>query len=126
MRVSRFGFGRSVSGSVYSEGRMLSHDDCKTYWGEITETRKENRKDHAINDADATRLEVKGSVIFGGGLEPTPIGQFIMRELEHTDAVYEEEAENGDEKLERLLNEQFSSQENRADQGIDWTGEGFQ
>jgi hypothetical protein len=36
MQVMRFGFGRSVRGSVYSEGRMLSQDDAKAYWGKIT------------------------------------------------------------------------------------------
>ena len=35
MQIMRFGFGRSVSGSVYSEGRTLTQDDAKTYWGTI-------------------------------------------------------------------------------------------
>ncbi|KAL7557192.1 hypothetical protein ACA910_001198 [Epithemia clementina (nom. ined.)] len=35
MQIMRFGFGRSVSGSVYSEGRSLTQDDAKTYWGTI-------------------------------------------------------------------------------------------
>ena len=35
MQILRFGFGRSVSGSVFSEGRSLSAEDEKAYWGKI-------------------------------------------------------------------------------------------
>ena len=36
MQIKRFGFGRSVSGSVFSEGRSLAKDDEKAYWGKIS------------------------------------------------------------------------------------------
>ncbi|KAG7349386.1 hypothetical protein IV203_011983 [Nitzschia inconspicua] len=116
MQIWRFGFGRSVSGSVYSEGTYLSKDDEKTYWGRIeyvqdgegelggtegkdgdTATRAskatiEPGESHPSDDN--RRLRVKGSVIFGGnGLEPQPIGRFIL--TERTTAQTDEE--DGDE-----------------------------
>jgi hypothetical protein len=54
MQVWRFGFGRSVSGSVYSEGRMLSHEDAKTYWGEIRyEKRQDEEREDVSNAGDS-------------------------------------------------------------------------
>jgi hypothetical protein len=117
MQIWRFGFGRSVSGSVYSEGTYLSKDDEKTYWGRI-EYAKEDEEGDMPNDKvkmkDITsppliegqseksanhRLLVKGSVIFGGnGLEPQPIGRFILTErtTAQTDDDEEEEEEDDD------------------------------
>lgn len=113
MRVSRFGFGRAVSGSVYSEGRMLTQDDCKTYWGEI-------------RSEDGERLEVKGSVLFGSGLEPMPVGHFLMRELEQADSASVEDDEDDEDDIERQLDDKFGVQEDCADDGVDWEGDGFQ
>ncbi|KAG7374427.1 L27 protein interaction domain containing protein [Nitzschia inconspicua] len=116
MQIWRFGFGRSVSGSVYSEGTYLSKDDEKTYWGRIeyvqdgegelgdTEGKDGDtamRANKATTEPgeshpsdDNRRLLVKGSVIFGGnGLEPQPIGRFIL--TERTTAQTDEE--DGDE-----------------------------
>ena len=97
MHISRFGFGRSVSGSVFSEGRMLSQDDAKSYWGTIKyESEEEEESENGSKDTSAsvsegegeteqsTRLLVRGSVLFGAGLEPTPIGRFIMKETDDT------------------------------------------
>jgi len=120
MQVWRFGFGRSVSGSVYSEGKSLTQDDAKTYWGTIKPEEKAEKKhkegkhdgddDETGREATALtsdrpkeenngrddgsadeegRLEVKGSVLVGWGLEPLPVARFIMRE---TTRQYDDEA----------------------------------
>jgi hypothetical protein len=109
MQIWRFGFGRSVSGSVYSEGTYLSKDDEKTYWGRIEYVTEEDGampNDKAKLDDSASpptvegpsekdnkhRLLVKGSVIFGGnGLEPQPVGRFILTERTTTQTDEEEE-----------------------------------
>ena len=96
MQVMRFGFGRSVSGSTFSEGRMLSHDDAKSYWGRISHV-DEDKVDFYDDDDDDDhddmgqqyrdaprgdsntlwRLQVKGSVIVGWGRQSvllSPLG----------------------------------------------------
>ena len=98
MQILRFGFGRSVSGSVFSEGRSLSAEDEKAYWGKIQydddEDVKGNEKAAVIDDPlhsvseqkadldanDVTRRLVvnNGSVLFGTGIEPLPIGLFVL------------------------------------------------
>jgi hypothetical protein len=116
MQIWRFGFGRSVSGSVYSEGTYLSKDDEKTYWGRIEYVQDAQQDDSNQGDGSALpveatnqsatspsslsddnpRLIVKGSVIFGGnGLEPQPIGRFIL--TERTTSQSEDEEEDDDE-----------------------------
>ena len=150
MQVWRFGFGRSVSGSVYSEGKCLTHEDAKTYWGTIgPETDVNDAKsgsEHESNEstgatfnvddnvdiesdseAKSERLEVKGSVLFGWGLEPMPVARFIMRETNATESILEdeeddEEEEDDDEEDEALKLESLS-QDGVADDGIDWTGD---
>ena len=134
MRVSRFGFGRSVSGSVYSEGRMLSHEDCKTYWGTIRCVKtKQSSSPVSEGDPDlpeesesGTHLEVSGSVLFGSSLEPMPIGRFHMKELKESEigvVLDEEEEEEEDDEavLEKIISESETSQED----GIDFSGQGF-
>ena len=79
--VSLFGSGRSVKGSVFSEGQGLGQDDKRTYIGEITEMGSDTDA-----DADDTiRLCVNGSVLYGSdfdeGARPHPVATFIMREL---------------------------------------------
>eukprot|EP00816_Leptocylindrus_hargravesii_P011337 CAMPEP_0196802296 /NCGR_PEP_ID=MMETSP1362-20130617/1926_1 /TAXON_ID=163516 /ORGANISM="Leptocylindrus danicus, Strain CCMP1856" /LENGTH=382 /DNA_ID=CAMNT_0042173553 /DNA_START=301 /DNA_END=1449 /DNA_ORIENTATION=- len=87
MQVWRFGFGRSVSGSTYSEGAQLTQNDDKGYWGTIYE------------QEGTGRFEVRGMVMLGYGLEPTTIGRFTMIEQQDDIAVvvdyeeYEEEKE---------------------------------
>jgi len=153
MQVWRFGFGRSVSGSVYSEGKSLTHEDAKTYWGTIgPETRDDVEKDRTTEKADqditpkalddqegdkakqssgdeaekSQRLEVRGSVMFGWGLEPMPVARFIMRETQVDDAVDldEEEDEEDDESgLDISSMDNAFSQDGLADKdGIDWSG----
>jgi len=113
MQVWRFGFGRSVSGSVYSEGKSLTKEDEKTYWGkicyedEIEGTNESNiptgRLDSDKKDSDDNRrLLVKGSVIFGYGLEPQPVGRFVMSEttgIDDDEQDDEDDSEDGTEEL---------------------------
>merc|ERR1711907_788432 len=91
MSISRFGMGRSVPGSVFSEGRLLSKDDEKTYWGKI-DYEKAAKDAHPtsklkieLDGSSDQRLLVKGSVLFGSGLEPLPVGLFILTETNSTE-----------------------------------------
>jgi hypothetical protein len=138
MQVTRFGFGRSVSGSVYSEGRMLTQEDAKTYWGTIhIEQQSEGGEQEIKVSPEATtigdeatssamteasndkpeRLEVKGSVIMGWGLEPMPVALFIMREVTELDALdYDDDDDEDDD------DEDDDEKEDDRQDGIDWSG----
>lgn len=113
MQVIRFGFGRSVSGSVFSEGESLTNDDEKAYWGKIEyENTKDDKKldnmesnqnsmisEPNMNDSGAEdqidrRLIVNGSVLFGYGLEPLPVGQFLLTETKSVEAGDEDDEED--------------------------------
>eukprot|EP00594_Rhizosolenia_setigera_P021193 CAMPEP_0178979836 /NCGR_PEP_ID=MMETSP0789-20121207/26115_1 /TAXON_ID=3005 /ORGANISM="Rhizosolenia setigera, Strain CCMP 1694" /LENGTH=138 /DNA_ID=CAMNT_0020670089 /DNA_START=711 /DNA_END=1124 /DNA_ORIENTATION=+ len=137
----RFGFGRSVSGSTFSEGRLLDKNDERSYWGTITKAylcKKDNDDDDDEDTEDQdkeqeltskdinididmdgeiacevvqTYLEIRGSVIFGWGLEPEPIGRFTMvesttmsndSEEEKEDALIELEFKQYQDKLKKL------------------------
>lgn len=130
MQVWRFGFGRSVSGSVFSEGRTLTKEDEKTYWGKICyedeleqeETSPRSSGDEILPDVDDTmeppdnsarRLYIKGSVLFGYGLEPQPVGRFIMTETEGSD----EDDLDDDEEDE----EEDDDNEDPSDEFLDWS-----
>lgn len=136
MQISIFGFGRSVSGSVYSEGRMLNTDDAKSYWGSIKYASDEEPGEDGVgNDAETTprlsqdaddgetkKLEIKGSVLFGTGLEPLPVGRFIMRE---TDDIFGEalDDEEDDEEDDRLPDFTASMSDIAEEDGVDWSNE---
>jgi len=160
MQVWRFGFGRSVSGSTYSEGQSLTHEDAKCYWGTIRPEGQDGddgtggKDDKHTPNAAATpvaaqegtesgdgsllppplppRLEVRGSVMFGWGLEPLPVARFIMREStqqeeEMTALEEEEDDDDDDESLNRArLEDQDDSDIRPAADGIDWSDESFQ
>ena len=109
MQVIRFGFGRSVSGSVFSEGRSLSKDDEKAYWGEIKYEQGDPKPDNEDNAvASETKMEgsveketdrkliVTGSVLFGYGLEPMPVGLFVLTETNSMD-LYEDYDDDDDD-----------------------------
>lgn len=138
MQVWRFGFGRSVSGSVFSEGKTLTAEDEKTYWGKITyedehETTTSSEdgttpiknadahddstgsSDDGLSDHSNRRLYVKGSVIFGYGLEPQPVGRFIMTETSKTDMDLDEDDE--EEEDEDGMDE---DKDEPADDFVDW------
>jgi hypothetical protein len=125
MQVLRFGFGRSVSGSVFSEGKSLTKDDEKAYWGKIEydgnqpidgdkksddnniDSNSNNNNpmtsdsimdDSGTKEETDRRLLVKGSVLFGYGLEPLPVGQFVLTETNSMEDYDEDEDdEDGDE-----------------------------
>jgi hypothetical protein len=148
MQVIRFGFGRSVSGSVYSEGPMLSHEDIKAYWGTIRKLppvldKKINStiasnvttvnilgtsvvtEQASIEDESASfRIEVEGSVLDGLGLEPIPVARFILREIHHISEEDlcddDDDEEDIDEEI-RLSEGQTLVDFGLGDDGIDWT-----
>ena len=150
MQVIRFGFGRSVSGSVYSEGRMLSHEDAKAYWGSIKAENDDDdnseEEEHAKDSNDQTgfeakaqtdpdsctnrdkpvRLEVKGSVMDGWGLEPLPVARFIMRESSNELDMLEEDDDDDDEEEddEEAISEDIGKLDaGLGDDGIDWSSD---
>jgi len=90
MNVWRFGFGRSVSGSTFSEGRSLTQKDEVAYWGKIYEVDASNQEDSVDDDPTewkGTRIEINGSVMQGVGLEPCSIARFTM--IEKTEEDYD-------------------------------------
>lgn len=97
MMVSRFGFGRSVSGSTFSEGTSLTQNDEKGYWGTITEVADAGKD--SIEDDPAQwgnkKIEIEGAVMLGWGLEPCSVGRFKMIEIE--DAMLEEDDDDEEE-----------------------------
>lgn len=117
MQVIRFGFGRSVSGSIYSEGVGLSHEDAKSYWGKISYEEEETEVDSRYrtvkslsssssnDDSDGLakkRLQVHGTVIYGYSLEPQPIARFLMTEadddgIDHSEMMDDEEEDENED-----------------------------
>ena len=151
MQIWRFGFGRSVSGSVFSEGRHLTHEDAKTYWGTIQPESnlgkiskmngtamsqtpmnatamempdEDNRNDDSSDTREGSRFEVKGSVLVGWGLEPLPVARFLMREVVQKDddtLLQEEEEEDGEEDDAVGGLDEALKKDNIADHGINWS-----
>jgi hypothetical protein len=103
MQVWRFGFGRSVSGSTYSEGAALSQKDAVSYWGKIYEVEQESDKDSTMNQNIASdplswkgkRIEVNGNLMEGWALEPCSVAKFTMVEI--TEEAEDEEDEEDEE-----------------------------
>ena len=144
MQVIRFGFGRSVSGSVYSEGPMLSHEDVKAYWGKIRKvttelvTNSTHSSDDSSNalanandinndlidfdeDPSLFRIEVEGSVLDGLGLEPMPVARFLLREIDPvgTSTLDDDDDDDDDDETDTL--EATSAIDVRLeDDGVDW------
>jgi hypothetical protein len=92
-RVSLFGFGRSLSGSIYSEGRLLSQDDRRAYRGIIQSYEHKNR----------TRLFVDGEFYYGFGPETfrksNSMGTFTLQEVDLTDSAEEDEDDSIDKNV---------------------------
>jgi hypothetical protein len=82
MQIMRFGFGRDISGSTYSEGQHLSHNDCKRYHGRI-------------KNADVGSIQVKGEVYLGD-VTPYREALFTLKEV-HDDPTDEEEEDEDEE-----------------------------
>lgn len=106
-QVSLFGFGRSAPGSIYSEGRLLSHDDRRGYVGPIQEYQKNNQ----------TTFFIQGLFYYGTDLRsawaPNSMGKFTLQEIDESDATSDEddESDDEDEGLNRFRNALDSSWE---------------
>ena len=97
MSVFRFGFGRNVSGSTFSEGLHLTHQDDVSYWGEIYEEDTAKEEDCIMDDPcnwKGTKFEINGAVMLGVGLEPCSIARFTMIEKTEEDTDDEEDDED--------------------------------
>jgi hypothetical protein len=68
------------------------------------------------NDGER-RLYVKGSVIFGAGLEPEPVGRFIMTETEAIDDEDYDDDEDEEDEEEFILKFPDTQDEDE----IDWS-----
>jgi hypothetical protein len=115
----------------------LTSEDEKTYWGKISyqdeelagegnETIEEDDSIASISldsrmEEGERRLYVAGSVIFGSGLEPQPVGKFIMSET----AEFEDEDENDEDDEDDDDDDDNDDLPRAEDDGIDWT-ESFQ
>ncbi len=100
MKVWRFGFGRAVSGSTYSEGSTLSQKDDVAYWGKIYEVDVSEREDNIDDnplDWKGTKIEINGSVMLGVGLEPCSIARFTMIEKTEDDSYDDEDDDEDDD-----------------------------
>ena len=99
MSVWRFGFGRGVSGSTFSQGTHLTHMDDVSYWGKIYEVDAAVEED-SINDDPAdwkgTKIEINGAVMLGVGLEPCSVARFTMIEKTEEDD-YEDDYDDDDD-----------------------------
>ena len=54
-------------------------------------------RERATDSVKERRLIVKGSVIFGYGLEPQPVGLFVLTEKSEEDSDYEEDVDDDDD-----------------------------
>jgi hypothetical protein len=109
----------------------LTSEDEKAYWGLISYEDEELAQAKEATEEDETsspstslnsqveeserRLFIKGTVIFGYGLEPQPVGKFIMSETAEFED--EEEEEDDDDDDDEDNNEDLPGAE---DDGIDW------
>jgi len=115
MLVSRFGFGRSVSGSTFSEGTSLTQNDEKGYWGTITEA--VDCGNDSIEDNPSQwrneKMEINGAVMIGWGLEPCSVGRFKMIEIE--DTLEDEEEEEEEDEYEEMSTDDVMENANSLD-----------
>ena len=110
-----FGAGRSAPGSVFSEGRLLSHDDRRGYLGEIQVYEQNNK----------TMMFVRGEFYYGTDLKraikPNSMGVFTMQEINASD-----------DDIENLKNtatsreEEEEEEEEEEDIGGFWEEDAFQ
>lgn len=114
-----------------SEGKSLSQNDAKTYWGEISHVPNDKVDDEETNDtlaqdvdssssdddAKPKRLQVIGSVLIGWGLEPLPEARFLMKEssTDELELDDDEEEDTTEEDLERTF------EKNEEQDDIDWS-----
>lgn len=87
-----FGAGRSAPGSVYSEGRLLSHEDQRGYVGSILRYEQKNQ----------TKKIVKGDFYYGTDLkEAKKLNSMGILALQEIDLVDEDDEDLGSENDER-------------------------
>jgi hypothetical protein len=94
LRILAFAFEQPTV--MNSEGASVTQDDEKGYWGKITEV-EDGRKDSIEGDLShwgSKKIEIKGAVIVGVGLEPEPVGRFKMMEIEDEFVGEEEDEED--------------------------------
>ena len=135
-QVSLFGAGRSAPGSVFSEGRLLSHDDRRGYVGPILEYITEAPQLAELADMDPeairsgsgnqtlTSFFVEGEYFYGTDLKraikPNSMGTFSLQEIAHpsneTDML--EDVDDDDE--EELNLEKKGDGVKGSDSSIDW------
>jgi hypothetical protein len=118
---------------------MLTQEDAKSYWGTIHFEQQSDSGHESKESPEATttigneassstmteasndkpeRLEVKGSVIMGWGLEPMPVALFIMREVTELDALdYDDEDDDDDDE-----DDDDDDEEDDRRDGVDWSG----
>ena len=70
----------------------MTQNDEKAYWGKIKEI---DGDDENNLESKNKKVEIKGSVIMGWGLEPVSVGRYKMIEIE--DLVEEEEEDDDEE-----------------------------
>ena len=122
---------------VCSEGKGLSHDDAKTYWGEISHVQDSDNvddeqessddvsspEDHKKDEDPPRLLQVIGSVLYGSGLEPQPVARFIMRESTDMELYNDDDEDDDDEDTtEADLERSFQQQKDEEpEDDIDWS-----
>jgi hypothetical protein len=106
-QVNMFGFGRSAPGSVYSEGRLLSHDDRRGYVGEIHDFQGGKKK------GNQTMYFVDGEFYYGVDLKRTnkahSWGTFSLQEISLEDYDLDEDNDDDDD------DEEEEKEENEVD-----------
>lgn len=112
----------------------MTAEDEKTYWGKISydgENEAESKdkttsisegnqeevagtsEDYEPNNSNR-RLHVQGSVIFGYGLEPQPVGRFIMAETSETEIELDDDDDEDEGDFE-------GGEDKPTDDFLDWS-----
>lgn len=86
---------------IRSEGKSLTQDDEKSYWGKI----KEVPQPDGDGAGENKKVSIKGAVMLGWGLEPVSVGRFKMTEIEDVLEDEEEEDDEDEEEYEALSDE---------------------
>ena len=87
--------------AIRSEGKSLTQDDEKSYWGKI----KEVPQPDGDGAGENKKVSIKGAVMLGWGLEPVSVGRFKMTEIEDVLEDDDEEDEEDEEEYEALSDE---------------------
>lgn len=92
---------------TYSEGKSLTQDDEKSYWGKIKEVPKsaDADKQGGADTGDSKKVSIKGAVMVGWGLEPCSVGRFKMTEIEDILEEDDDDEEEEEEEYEALSDE---------------------